>query len=313
VSTASGALGSGAARRGAEVDDRREAAYHLIAVTLPVAGVAVAIVLLWNRAVSARDLAILLVGYLATGCGITAGYHRLLTHRAFKTGPRLRFLFAYLGALAFEGPPIRWVADHRKHHAFADVDGDPHSPHLHHGEGWRGALEGLWHAHVGWLFKRSAGADPLRYASDLMSEPAMRWISRNYGLVVLSGLLIPALVGFALGHTLAAAATAALWGGLVRMFLVHHMTWSVNSLGHYFGKRRFAIDDESRNLGLIAVPSLGDSYHHNHHAFPTSARHGLTAREVDLSWQLLRVLRRLGLVWDCVEFPPERIAAKEGP
>jgi stearoyl-CoA desaturase (Delta-9 desaturase) len=270
-------------------------------------GVLVAIVLLWNRAVDATDLAILVVMYLITAFGITIGFHRLLTHRAFATYPWLERTFAVMGSLSVQGSVMDWVADHRKHHAHTDREGDPHSPHVGHGSG----LSGLWHAHVGWLMETQGQADWKRYAPDLYEDPGMRRIGRRFPALAVLSLLIPAAAGFVLdGFTLDGALRGLVWGGLVRIFFVHHITWSVNSICHFFGSRRFDVDDHSTNVGWLAVLSLGESWHHNHHAFPRSAYHGLRWFEVDPSGLIITGLQRVGLAWNVVRITPERQRAR---
>jgi stearoyl-CoA desaturase (delta-9 desaturase) len=280
---------------------------NLAGVVVPFVGVVVAIVLLWNHGVDAIDLGILGGMYLVTAVGVTVGYHRLLTHRAFRTYPWLERTFAVMGSLSVQGSVLDWVADHRKHHAHTDVEGDPHSPHVGHGSG----LRGLLYAHMGWLLETQGQSDWKKYASELYEDPAMRRIGRRFPLFVLLSLLIPTLAGFVLhGFTLGGALQGYIWGGLVRIFLVHHITWSVNSVCHYFGSRRFDIEDHSTNVGWLAVLSLGESWHHNHHAFPRSAYHGLRWWEVDLSGLIIALMARLGLAWDVVRITPERQRAK---
>lgn len=286
---------------------RPERTVNLLGVVVPFAGVLVAVVLLWNRAVDAADLTLLAITYLVTAVGITVGFHRLLTHRAFQTHPWVERVFAVLGSLSVQGSVMDWVADHRKHHAHTDREGDPHSPHVGHGSG----LAGLWHAHVGWLMETQGQADWKRYAPELYEDPAMRRIGRRFPLLVGVSLLVPTLAGFALhGFTLAGAARGLVWGGLVRIFLVHHVTWSVNSVCHFFGRRRFDVEDHSTNVGWLALVSLGESWHHNHHAFPRSAHHGLRWYEVDPSGWIISVLERLGLAWNVVSITPERQRAR---
>jgi len=285
---------------------RAEKTANLAGVIVPFAGVLVAIVLLWNRWVDQIDLAILGVTYLLTAAGVTVGFHRLLTHRAFQGPPALERALAILGSMSVQGSVLDWVADHRKHHAFTDEDGDPHSPHVGHGSG----LAGLWHAHVGWLAETQGQADWKRYAPELYEDPKMRRIGKRFPLWVGLSLLAPTLAGFLLhGFTLQGAIRGYVWGGLVRIFLVHHVTWSVNSVCHFFGSRRFATDDRSTNVAWLAIPSLGESWHHNHHAFPRSARHGLRWYELDPSGLLIGLLQRLGLAWNVVQIAPERQAA----
>jgi stearoyl-CoA desaturase (delta-9 desaturase) len=283
---------------------------NLGAVVLPFLATLAAIVLLWDRLVSVTDLVIAAVMYLATAIGITVGFHRLLTHRSFQTSKPLEYTFAVLGSMAVQGPVISWVADHRKHHAHTDSEGDPHSPHVGLSAGLRGVAAGLWHAHAGWLMSTQGRADWKRYAADLNEDRGMRWIARQFVPLVLLTLLLPTLAGYLAGGTLAGAATGLLWGGLVRIFFVHHVTWSVNSICHYFGTRRFLTEDRSTNVFWLALPSLGESWHHNHHAFPRSAVHGLRRREVDPSALIIAALERVGLAWNVVRISPERQAQR---
>ena len=289
---------------------RLERAVNLGAVVLPFAATIAAIALLWNDLVSGRDLAIATVMYLLTAIGITVGFHRMLTHRSFQTSKPLEYLFAILGSMAVQGPVISWVADHRKHHAHTDEEGDPHSPHVGHGEGVRGVLAGLWHAHTGWLLTTQGRAEWKRYAPDLYEDGGMRAVSRNFGWLVAASLVVPALAGYAVAGTVEGAATGLLWGGLVRIFFVHHVTWSVNSVCHFFGNRRFETDDHSTNVFWLALPSLGESWHHNHHAFPRSAEHGLGRWELDPSALVIRAMERLGLAWNVVRISRERQAER---
>jgi len=280
---------------------------NLLGVVVPFAGVLAAIVLLWNRAVDVTDLALLATTYLLTAVGITVGFHRLLTHRAFQTHAWLERVFAVLGSLSVQGSVLDWVADHRTHHAHTDREGDPHSPHVGHGSG----LAGLWHAHAGWLLETQGQADWKRYASELYEDPVMRLIGRSFPLLAGLSLLAPTLAGFALhGFTAGGALRGLVWGGLVRIFLVHHVTWSVNSICHFFGSRRFDVDDHSTNVGWLAVLSLGESWHHNHHAFPRSAYHGLRWYEIDPSGLIITALERVGLAWNVVRIAPERQSAR---
>jgi stearoyl-CoA desaturase (delta-9 desaturase) len=266
----------------------------------------------WDEALHWRDLAILAVAYVLTGLGITVGFHRMLTHRSFKTSPALRGILAALGSAAIEGPVISWVADHRKHHTFADEQGDPHSPHVGHGGGWRGTLRGLFHAHLGWLFIHTERGSKQRFASDLIADPVVRYVDRTFLLWATVGLAVPFVAGYLIGGTLVAGLTALLWGGAVRVFLLHHFTYSINSVCHVFGKRRFATPDESRNVLWLALPTMGEAWHNNHHAFPTSAAHGLGRWELDPSAAVIRALEKLGLVWDVVRISPERQATRAG-
>jgi stearoyl-CoA desaturase (delta-9 desaturase) len=222
----------------------------------------------------------------------------------------VRFTFAALGSVAIEGPVISWVADHRKHHAFSDQEGDPHSPHVDHGGGVKGALKGLVHAHVGWLFIHTQRGLKTRYAPDLLADPVVRRISNTFLLWVLAGLAVPFVLGWLIGGTIAEGLTGLLWGGGVRMLVLHHSTYSINSLCHFFGKQRFSTGDESRNLSWLSIFTFGEAWHNNHHAFPTSARHGLKPWQFDPSAWVIWALEKTGLAWDVVRIAPERQAAK---
>src|SRR5215218_8510560 len=284
---------------------------NLGAVVVPFLATLAAIALFWNSVVSVTDLAILAVMYLVTAGGVTVGYHRLLTHRSFRTHEATEYLFAILGSMAVQVSVIAWVADHRKHHAHTDAEGDPHSPHVGHGDGIGGVLRGLWHAHTGWLLSQHGRADWKKYAPDLHEDPGMRLINRRFVSLVVLGLAIPALAGYLLTGSLVGAATGLLWGGLVRVFFVHHVTWSVNSVCHFFGSRRFQIEDQSTNVFWLALPSLGESWHHNHHAFPRSAVHGLRWYEIDPSGWIIRALEKAGLAYNVVTIPPQRQRERE--
>jgi stearoyl-CoA desaturase (Delta-9 desaturase) len=265
----------------------------------------------WEGLLRPRDLAIFGVLYVLTGLGVTVGFHRLFTHRSFKTGPVVRGVLAILGSAAIEGPVISWVADHRKHHAFSDLPGDPHSPHVDHGAGWRGTLRGLVHAHMGWLFVHDQRGARDRYAPDLLADPVMRFVDRWFFVWAVGGLAVAFGLGWLLGGTWQAALTALLWGGAVRLLLLHHVTYSINSICHVFGRRRFATTDESRNVFWLSLITFGESWHNNHHAFPTSARHGLGRWEIDPSALVIRALARMGLAWDVVSVDPERQQRKQ--
>jgi stearoyl-CoA desaturase (delta-9 desaturase) len=265
---------------------------------------------LWNDLLHVSDLIVFAICYVITGLGVTVGFHRHLTHRAFKAKRWVRGTLAISGSMAIEGPVISWVADHRKHHAFADVEGDPHSPHVNHGVGLKGALRGLFHAHVGWLFIHTHRGNKQRYAPDLLADPLIKWVDRTFVLWVTVGLLLPFGLGYLIGGTWQAALTGLLWGGAVRMLVVHHVTYSINSLCHFFGRQAFDTGDESRNLAWLAPITFGEAWHNNHHAFPTSYEHGMRRWQLDPSRAVIRGLEKLGLVWDVVRISPERQARK---
>src|SRR3954447_19420027 len=277
---------------------------------LPPAALLVGGWLAWGGVLHWQDLAILAFTYTLSGLGITVGYHRLFTHRSFKTTRGVRALLAVLGSMAVEGSVIEWVSTHRKHHRFSDHAGDPHSPHAGRAAGWRGALRGLGHAHVDWMFRGKDMANPARYAKDVLADRDLRFISRTFPLWVIAGLTIPFGLGVALTQSLAGGLTALLWGGAVRVLLLHHATFSINSLCHFFGRRPFATGDESRNLAWLAPLAFGEAWHNNHHAFPASARHGLGRRQLDPSAWLISGLERCHLAWDVVRISDGRQEAK---
>ncbi len=282
-----------------------------LAVGLPLVGCVVAAGLCWRWGFMGwLYVAMLVVGWLTTGCGITIGFHRLLTHRSFETYRWVRLVFMALGALSVEGSPLVWCAIHRRHHELSDRPGDPHSPHLH-GEGFFATLRGLWYAQAGWLFTGYWTKPELeRYVPDLLADRALVLVDRLYYLWVITSLLVPTLIGGLLTLSWQGALLGLLWGGLVRIFVTHHITWSINSICHVFGKREFQAHDESRNNLLCGVLGLGEGWHNTHHAFPTSARHGLSWWQLDMSWLVIRTMQALGLAWN-VRLPSERLIAEK--
>ena len=231
--------------------------------------------------------------YMATGFGITIGYHRLFAHRAFEAARPLKFLLAVLGSMAVQGELIKWAAVHRRHHQHSDQPDDPHSPY-HYGGGVRGVLAGFWHAHVGWILKADY-PNLKKYTKDLQADNIIRVVSGLFGVWVFLGLLIPAVLGGLITGTWTGAFLGLLWGGFVRIFLVHHVTWSINSVCHLWGTRPYDRGDYSRNNLLFGVLGLGEGWHNNHHAFPSSARHGLRWWELDVSYIVIRALELIGL------------------
>jgi len=244
--------------------------------------------------VTTLDLVLFAVMYwLTLGVGLSVGFHRHFTHGAFQTTKPVRWLMAVLGTMGGQGPVTYWVAVHRRHHEFGDVEGDPHSPHLH-GQGLRNAAAGLWHAHYGWSL-RYGMPNATHYCPDLVREPWLMSINRHYRAWVVAGLAIPTAVGGLVSGTWVGALGGLLWGGMLRLFLSSHMTWSLNSICHRFGSRPYDVRDESRNNPWLAVPTLGESWHNNHHAFPSSAAHGLRWWQLDLNYLFIRLLEVLGL------------------
>jgi stearoyl-CoA desaturase (Delta-9 desaturase) len=274
--------------------DRRLAIINFFAVLLPVLGLAGAIVLLWGVAFNWWYLLLFGGMSMVSAVGITVGYHRLCTHKSFTTSAVLRYLLAAAGSMAVQGPVIRWCAEHRKHHQHSDSEHDPHSPHMSRhgswGEGILATLRGAFHAHMGWLFVgRSRGLG--KYSIDLRADRALVLADRQFVYWVIVGLVFPAL----LGGLISMSWWGVLLGGLVRVLMVHHITWSVNSVCHLWGTRPFDNRDESRNNAVVALLAMGEGWHNNHHAFPTSARHGLRWWEFDFSYYVIRVLAMVGL------------------
>jgi stearoyl-CoA desaturase (Delta-9 desaturase) len=281
----------------------------LIFTVGPLAGVVLAMVSLWGRGISGVDLTLFLAFYAVTGLGITVGFHRLLTHQSFKAPSAVRVAFAVAGSLAIQGSVIDWVATHRRHHAYSDRPGDPHSPHVDAAGGTMGIVRGLWYAHVGWLFTPE-GTVQRAWAPDLLRDRPIAWVSRAFPWLVLASFVLPAVLGGLITGTLAGAASAFLWAGLVRIFVLHHVTWSINSICHVFGTRPFESHDEARNNPVMALLGFGEGWHNGHHAFPASARHGLRWWEFDVSWIVIRGLSVFGLARDIKTPTPTQLARR---
>jgi stearoyl-CoA desaturase (delta-9 desaturase) len=263
---------------------------------------------LWGRGAGFLELALFAGMYAVTTLGITVGYHRYFTHRGFRTSTAGRVVLAILGSMAIQGSLSHWTAVHRKHHAHTEQTGDPHSPYVH-GSGIFHNFRGLWHSHLGWMFVQER-FDEAAFAQDILRDRLISRIQRLYVLWVYLGFAIPAVLGGILTASWAGALQGLLWGGLIRLLLLYHSTWSINSICHVFGSRPFRTGDRSTNNVWLSLLTFGESWHNNHHAFPSSARHGLSWWQVDLSGLFIRTLQRLGLVWD-VKVPAARqLAAK---
>lgn len=279
-----------------------------ILVFAPLVGVGLSAVAFWDHGISWLDLVLAVAMYAVTGFGVTAGFHRMLTHGSFRPNRPLKIALAIAGSMAVEGSATVWVAHHRKHHAYADRDDDPHSPWIY-GGGFGGQLKGLAHAHIGWFF-RSNPPEPERWVPDLQADRDIAIVSRTDLVWFALSMAIPFGVGFAVTGSLYGAWLAFLWAGVVRVAVLHHVTWGVNSVGHMFGSRPFRTRDRSANVALLCVLSLGDSWHNGHHAFPTLARHGVDRGQIDLTAGLIRVFERIGWATD-VRWPsPPRLAAR---
>ncbi|GAC1324728.1 MAG: acyl-CoA desaturase [Chloroflexota bacterium] len=261
----------------------------LIVVFVPFIATVFAIVKLWEREVVPIDLALMVGLYLLTGFGITIGFHRFATHRSFQSNRIVEGVLLALGSMAIEGDVIQWTADHWKHHKHADQPGDPHSP-----------LEGLWHSHIGWFFGTQRGV-PEQDARHLLKDPVARFISKTFLFWAVLGIALPfAFDGW----------RGVLWGGLVRVFITHHITWSVNSICHQFGKRAFDTNDQSHNNFLVGLLGLGEGWHNNHHAFPESAFHGMTWYQIDFSGYIIRLLEKAHLISGVRRVSPDRMERK---
>jgi stearoyl-CoA desaturase (Delta-9 desaturase) len=283
-----------------------------IFVTVPFVALIAAVPVAWGGALSWTDVAIALTLYLVTGFGVTVGFHRYFTHGSFKAKRWLRVTLAVAGSMAIQGSVIQWVADHRRHHAFSDVEGDPHSP-WRYGSGVWGLTKGLLYAHVGWLFHREL-SNRARFAPDLLADKDIRRVDKLFVPLVVTSLLAPAVAGGLLTWSWQGALTAFFWAGLVRVSVLHHITWSINSVCHVVGERPFETrdGDKAANFWPLAVISFGESWHNLHHADPTCARHGVLRGQLDPSARTIWIFEKLGWVND-VRWPrPERLAAKMG-
>ena len=263
---------------------RTRIAYASLTLLMPMVGALVAIARAAQRGVGAVELVSLSVMYFVTGLGITVGYHRGLSHRAFVAHPILDGVLLALGAMAGQGPALRWVADHRRHHEFSDQPGDPHSPR-----------DGVWHAHVGWLFTSSM-SNPLYYCRDAMRNPRARFVSQTYPHWIAAGIVLPGLVAYAMTRDVEALVSAMLWGGFIRLVLSSHASFAVNSIAHLLGNRSFATHDHSGNVAWLAIPTLGEAWHNNHHANPTAAHFGLRKWQFDLGGYFITVMAGIGLI-----------------
>ena len=289
-----------------EPKKRWEQVALVLFVVLPFVAVLAAGFVLWGHGIGWTDVLIAVGMLQVAGHGITVGFHRYFTHGSFKAKRPLKIALAVAGSLAIEGPIIRWVADHRRHHAYSDKPGDPHSPH-EFGEGFGAQLKGLWHAHLGWLFDPEQTSME-RYAPDLLADDDLVRIHKAFPALVAVSLLLPAALGLALTQSFAGMLTAFFWGSLVRVFVLHHVTWSINSLCHTFGNRPFKTRDKSTNFWPLAVISMGESWHNLHHADPTAARHGVDRMQLDTSARLIWAFEKAGWAYD-VRWPSaERLA-----
>lgn len=280
------------------------------AIVLPFLGLIAAIIYTWNNPFSWLNLSLFVGGYLLTSFGITVGFHRLFTHKSFKAHPIVTATTGILGSMTVEGPLLFWVATHRRHHQHTDRPEDPHSPHFH-GEGMAGFWKGLLHSHMGWFFAKSPSREFMeRYVPDLQADPMVVWISKMFPVWVLISALVPAGIALAVTGTWMGALMGLVWGGLLRVFFVHHVTWSINSVCHIWGSQPMNTHDESRNNAIFGILAMGEGWHNNHHAFPASAKHGLEWWQFDMSYILIRAMAMVGLASNIKKPTPDRIEAK---
>ena len=289
-----------------EKKTKGELAVFFLVVTVPLLALAAAVPVAWGWGLTWVDVGLFVAFYFIGAAGVTVGYHRHLTHGSFKARTPLRVLLAVAGSLAMQGPVIRWVSDHRRHHAYADKEGDPHSPWLY-GTNAIALVRGFWHAHMGWLFSRDM-TNSRRFAPDLLADRLITAVDRLFPLWTAATLLLPALLGGLLTWSWQGAVTGLFWAGLVRVGMLHHVTWSVNSICHMVGSRPFRARDRSANFWPLALLSFGESWHNSHHADPTCARHGVRRGQLDISARVIWLLEKLGWAYQ-VRWPtPRRLA-----
>ena len=282
----------------------------LILTVLPLAGFAFAVVSFWGGGLSLLNAGIGIFFYYFTGLGVTIGFHRLFTHQSFVARRPLKIALAIAGSMSVQGAIIDWVATHRRHHAFSDKDGDPHSPHLDDDETIKGTIRGLWHAHIGWMRKPEL-TDNERWAKDLVADEDIMRIHKRFGTLTVLSFALPAILGGLITWSFEGFVTAFLWASLARIFVLHHVTWSINSICHFFGNRPFRSNDRSTNNWLLSIISFGESWHNGHHAFPTSAVHGLGRGQIDLTGGMIRLFEKMKLASRVKLVTPKQLAQKK--
>ncbi len=283
---------------------RLQRIFALVTILIPFLGAVLATGLIWGSGVGAEELWLLVNMYVLTFIGITVGFHRHFAHGAFKTNTAMRIILAIFGSMAAQGPIIHWVSNHRRHHQYSDLPGDPHSPHFHKG------VRGLYHAHIGWMLN-SEVTNAAVFAKDLLRDSAIAKVNQLYLTWVIMGLAIPSVLGGVVTGTWMGAWQGLLWGGLIRIFLAHHATWSINSITHLYGNRSFNTQEQSKNNFWLAIPTFGEAWHNNHHAFPFSGKFGLKWWQIDLGYWIIRVLEFAALVWEVKVPTAEMIEAKK--
>ncbi|MBT2230771.1 acyl-CoA desaturase [Nonomuraea sp. NEAU-A123] len=291
-----------------EPRSKAELVTFTLVVGLPLIALVAAVPFAWGWGLGWTDIVIAFVFYVVTGLGVTVGLHRYFTHGSFKAKRPLKIALGIAGSLSLEMSVLDWVATHRKHHKFSDKEGDPHSP-WRFGPGFKSLSKGLLYAHMGWMFDADR-TNREKYAPDLVKDDDVVKLHKWFGPLALTSLLLPGILGGLLTWSWQGALTALFWGSLIRIGLLHHVTWSINSICHVFGEEDFQVRDKSRNVWWLAIPSFGESWHNLHHSDPTCARHGALKGQIDLSAEVIRIFERLGWVYD-VRWPtPERLAAK---
>lgn len=288
------------AKRGIVIDNadiqRQQKRIAAATILLPFLGTVAAVVLACYVPITWTDLGLFLTFYVLTTLAITVGFHRHFAHRSFKTVTWMRYALGIFGCMAAQGTVIYWVATHRRHHQFSEEELDPHSPYNFKGEKI-GKLRGFWHSHLGWMMD-SQMTNTVKFAKDLQKDPAMAWVNKHYFLWVILGIVLPGVLGGLITMSWIGALTGMLWGGFVRMFVSHHAMWTSGSTAHILGSRPFPCKDKSTNNGFLAPINLGEAWHNNHHAFPSSAHFGLHWWQLDIGGLFISLCEKLGLIWD---------------
>ena len=288
---------------------RAQRSYALATIIMPLLGTVAAIVLMCFHPITAIDIGLLVFMYVLTSVGITVGFHRYFSHRSFEAHPALEVALGIMGSMAAQGSIVYWAATHRRHHTYSEQADDPHSPYVHDGK-TLGFLRGFWHSHIGWMLA-SQMTNTARFARDLIKRPLIARINAMYSVWVMAGVLLPACLGGLLSQTWMGALTGFLWGGMVRLCLVHHMMWTSGSTAHMFGLRHFNTNDNSTNNPVLALANLGEAWHNNHHAFPYSAMFGLKWWQIDMGGCFIRTAQALGLARNVRRPSPDQILHRQ--
>ncbi len=286
--------------------------FHAIWITnlLPFAGFVIGLIMIYFWGFGWFEFNVLLITYILTIIGVEVGFHRLFAHKAFESYPWVKGILSILGSMSAQGPMIYWTANHRRHHQYSDKPGDPHSPHLHGEESkWKGLITGLWHAHVGWQYHHDT-PNTAHFTKDILKNKLLYSINKRYYLWVILGVLIPAVVCGLIRQSWEGAAIGFIWGGLARIFLLNHITFSINSICHVWGKVTYDTKESSRNNIWFAIPSFGQAWHNNHHAFPYSSSLSFKWYQIDLAGMVIRLMKVLGLAWDLKMPSPQQVSSR---